>query len=315
MKLSLRLDHILTFTDIPIDAHLETYRQAGFLPHDPTARWDPGLRNGFVRFWPEYLEFLWVEDEAAFAEDGARYHTLGGPDCYTVRRAGRPYGIGFYSDDVPALHEAWRSRGFKLPEIAFWRLKDTLPDAPPDFAHQEIPLTVLPGASCFALTSFYPNAPMRREAWVAPNSAFAVSGVTFVCADPAARGAVWRDFLAPEAALTGQDGRCEMRFAPHQFTWLTPEAYERLYAQPWQLAPHPRGELAFVHLLAEDPSLFETTLTSAGWRATRLDESTLEIAADTGVSFLVQAGSADAWLAERTALTGETLELHRAATP
>lgn len=233
MKLPLRLDHILTFTNAnSIDAHLDTYRRAGFLPHDATGRWDPGLHNGFVRFWPEYLEFLWVEDEAVFAEAGARYHTLGGTDCGAVRQAGRPHGIGFYAGDIEALHQAWRARGCDLPEVAYWRLKSTPPDAPPDFAYQEIPRSILPGASCFVLTSFYPNPPLRCEAWVAPNSAFSVSGVSFVCADPVARGSAWRDVLAPEAALAVRDGGCELFLPPHYLSWLIPDAYHKLYGQP-----------------------------------------------------------------------------------
>lgn len=314
MNLSLRLDHILTFTDTDaVDAQLATYRRAGFLPHDHTARWNPGLRNGFVRFWPEYLEFLWVEDEDAFAVGGARYHTLGGPDCHTVRRAGRPYGVGFYADDVATLHKSWCTRGFKLPEVAYWRLKDTLDDAPPDFAYQEIPHVVLPGVNCFALTLFYPNPVMRRQAWVSPNSAFAISGLTFVCDDPAVHGAAWRNFLAPESALAEVDGGSELRFGPHHFTWLTPDAYGRRYAQPWLPAPHPHGELAIVQLLAEDLALFETSLAKAGWRVARSGDETLEVAASaaTGVSFLVRESSAERWLAERKALTGERLELHR----
>lgn len=311
MNSPLRLEHLLTFIEAPLDAHLEAYRSAGFLPHEHTARWDPGLHNGFVRFWPEYLEFLSVADEAAFTAGGARYHTLGGPDCHTVRQAGRPHGIGFYADDVEALHHAWRARGFELPEVAFWRLKDTPPDAPPDFAHQELPRAVLTGAACFALTSFYPDAPMRREAWVAPGSAFAVSGVSFVCDDPTARAAAWRDLLAPETALEARDGGCELLLSPHRLTWLTPDAYRQLYGRPWQPAPHPHGELALVHLLAEDLTWFETTLANAEWRVAHLPDGTRYVTAARGVSFLVRQASAEAWLEARTALTGERLELHR----
>lgn len=313
MKVPLRLDHLLTFVESPLEAHLESYRRAGFLPHVQTARWDPGLHNGFVRFWPEYLELLSVEDEAAFAEGRARYHTLGGPDCHTLRRTEYPYGIGFYAEDLSSLHEHWQGRGFELPEVAFWRLKGTPPDAPPDFAYQELPHALLPGAACFVLRSFSPKAPMRREAWVAPDSAFAISGVTFVSSDPEARGPAWRDLLTPEGALRVGDESCGLRLAPHHLTWLTPGAYEQRYGRAWRPAPHALGELAAVHLLAEDLPLFKSSLREAGWRVVRLEDGTCRVNAERGVSFLVREGAAAGWLEARTALTGEQLELHRAA--
>jgi len=308
---TLRLDHLLTFV-ADLDAHLATYRRAGFLTNARTARWDPGLRNGFVRLWPEYLEFLWVEDEAAFAEGGARYYTLGGPDCHTVRQAGRPYGVGFYSDDVPALHEHWRARGYDLPKVAYWRLKGTPPEVPPDFAYQEIPLGLLPGAACFALTSYHPDPPQRREVWVAPNGSHALAGVSFVTGDPEARAAAWRRFLAPEAALRSDEGASHLHLGPHHLSWLTPDAYRQRYGKAWQPTPHALGELALTHLLAEDLGLFERGLAAAGWRVTRSADA-LQVAPhpEGGFAFSVTEYPADARLAERVAVTGERLELMR----
>lgn len=68
-----------------------------------------------------------------------------------------------------------------------------------------------------------------------------------------------------------------------------------------------------MHLLAEDLTLLETTLANAEWRVARLPDGTRYVAAAHGVSFLVRQASAEAWLEARTALTGERLELHRAA--
>jgi hypothetical protein len=45
-----------------------SYRAAGFTVLDQTVRHQGGLQTGFVQFGPEYIEFLWVDDESLFAE-------------------------------------------------------------------------------------------------------------------------------------------------------------------------------------------------------------------------------------------------------
>lgn len=58
---NIKLDHFITSTDADnIDAYLQEYRDAGFLVAEQTVRHEWGLRNGFVTFGPEYLEFVWV---------------------------------------------------------------------------------------------------------------------------------------------------------------------------------------------------------------------------------------------------------------
>jgi hypothetical protein len=65
------LDHVLTYAEASsIDEHLGSYRAAGIDVAGVTARHGGGVRNGFVNFGPEYLECVWVEDEAAFAAGG-----------------------------------------------------------------------------------------------------------------------------------------------------------------------------------------------------------------------------------------------------
>lgn len=112
-----------------------------------------------------------------------------------VRRACQLFGLGFCADDVPALHVHWREQGSRLPQVAHWRLKDTPADAPPIFAFQEIPPSLLPGAVCFALSSRFPNARMRRQAWVAPNGSYAISGLSFVSEDPVLHASRWHAVL------------------------------------------------------------------------------------------------------------------------
>lgn len=66
-------------------------------------RHDPGLRNGFITIGPEYLEFLWVEDEALFAAAPQEERELRTPP--------RPFGIGIEAADVAAVRDAWVARG------------------------------------------------------------------------------------------------------------------------------------------------------------------------------------------------------------
>src|SRR5574337_1174583 len=101
--LTVRADHFSTYIRTShIDSYLAEYRNAGFSVAEQTVRHDPGLRNGFVLLGPEYLEFSWVEDEAAFAQ--------GHPAHAMLRQALRPWSIGLVTDDAQALHQAWTAR-------------------------------------------------------------------------------------------------------------------------------------------------------------------------------------------------------------
>jgi hypothetical protein len=173
----------------------------------------------------------------------------------------------------------------------------------------------LPGAACFVLTSSYPNPPQLREAWVAPNSSYAISGLTFVSGEPKARAEAWRALLAPGVETTPIAGGFALPLAPHRLRWLTPAAYQAQFGQPWQPAPHPLGELALVHLLAEDLGRFESCLEAANRRVLRLaDELLVPAGLHDGFASLVTQRPAAPWLAERMVLSGERLELHRVAT-
>src|SRR6478672_2574200 len=94
----IRLEHFITSSHAPtIEAHLDLYRQAGFLPETNTVRHNPGLRNGFISFGPEYLELAWVEDQSLFAAGEG-----GIPGVQPYHNAMRPWGIGLESPDVVA---------------------------------------------------------------------------------------------------------------------------------------------------------------------------------------------------------------------
>ena len=190
---SARLDHFLAYTDAPaIDQCLQEYRGAGFHVGEQTARHRGELRTGFVRFGWEYLELLWAEDEAQFAAGHPVLPEITRP---ALRDARRPFGIGLVAPDVHALRAAWAARGVDVPPPFTEVPPGGAPGAPPALTIQPIPAHVLPGVLCFALTYHFPARP--RQVPVAPNTAYAVRGVTFVADAPDRRARQWRALLAP----------------------------------------------------------------------------------------------------------------------
>lgn len=301
---ALRLDHVLTFTSAsPVEEALDRYRQAGFVPSPHIAEWSPGLRNGFVNLWPEYLELLCVHDDDAFRTAPAPLRR--------ARDAHRPYGLGFYSDDTARLRDDWVAAGHDLPDAEYLRLETTSTDDPPDFC--EVALPVLPGADCFALTSFFPGAAMRARMQVAPNTVFGLSGVTFVADHPAAAADRWRRVLAPDSAVTpdhGSDGHVELLSGVHRFTWFTPEALSARFGLTWSDGP---SDIALVHLLAERVDLAGQLMADAGWtvRAGHHGSFVVDPHPSDGIAFELHHGSADAWRDTRARVLGEHLTIER----
>src|SRR5262245_51274537 len=100
-----RLDHILTFANVPnIDDYVDRYRKLGFLVNEDTYHYRPGLRNRFIQFGCEYLELLWVENEAEFAAGGSEEFARMFPDLPILRQAARPFSVAFHTYSVEALH-------------------------------------------------------------------------------------------------------------------------------------------------------------------------------------------------------------------
>ena len=303
----IRLDHFITYTSAPdIDDYLNEYAAQGFVPHEETVRHHPGLRNGFVFIGPEYLEFCWVEDEALFSEADEEDKIL--------RDALRPFGLGMVSDDVQAVHEDWTARGYTVPDVSSSAARDAPADAPPTWSFQTIPQELLQGIWCFALT--YHLRPKDRVTVVRPalNTIYAISGVTFVTAEPEARATSWRDLLAPAEGIGRAETGLEVRLGAHQVTWMTPEEYQVAYGTIWVPSPHPQGELAVLHLLASDLDTVHTMLEQAGRRISPVSEGGedgLLIAPDVrdGFTFLVRQRPIENWLQERIGKTGERLQL------
>ncbi|MDQ3553169.1 MAG: GNAT family N-acetyltransferase [Chloroflexota bacterium] len=300
MPSELRLDHFLCYSDaVSLDDHVAEYRRLGFVPQARAARWDPGLRTRFIGLWPEYLELLSVEDEAAFAASDD-------PDT-RFRVGGRPYSIGIMTDDLPALHATWRERGFELPEVRFESPADSPPEAEPLFAFVSIPQELLPGVSAFALTSYYgPPPPMRRQVWVAPNSVFGLTGLTMVSRTPESDAAAWQRLLGPDEPTTqGREGP-ELVIGPHRMRWLDPDGYARRYDLPWTPSDDGADGIGLLEMVALDLDRVEHLVREVGRAPRRLDDGALLIdpSDHDGFRFLVRAGKVDEWAAWRRERTG-----------
>lgn len=249
---NVRFDHFITYVEAPsIDRYLDKYRTMGFHVSDRTVRHDPGLRNGFVLFGSQYIEFCWVEDEALFSKSE--------PDEAVMRRAHRPFAIGFVSDDVQATHDDWLARGQDVPPV-FSKSEQGAADAPPSWSFQTIPEELLPGASCFVVT-YHASRPPGP---IAPNSTYAVAGATFVSSSPEEHAAAWRDLLVPEASVDRPGDSYQLRIGPHVARWMDSLQYERQFGRSFEPPPHRFGELAILQLLATDIGLVHSALIHSG---------------------------------------------------
>jgi hypothetical protein len=302
---TIRLDHFITYTSArSIDEHLEWYRQAGFGVMEDTVLHEPGLRNGFIGFGREYIEFCWVEDEEAFSAVG--------PEEQALRAASRPYGVGIATPDVAALHEEWAAQGYELSPVFSKGPRDAAPDADPVWSFQEIPPALQPGgAECFVLT-YHQRRRSLDGLRIAPNTTYAVAGVVFVTPYPAKRANAWSRLLAPDEPLQDGNDTCSVRLGPHVGTWVTPARFEQTYGRHWEPSPHGVGEFAALHLLAERLETAEGMLEKAGRSVTRLQGSAgtpaaLFVAPDPsdGFAFVLTERPASEWLAERTAQFGD----------
>ena len=310
----IRFDHFITYTSAAnIDDYLKEYKAQGFVPYEETVRHDPGLRNGFIGFGPEYIEFGWVEDEALFAAADMEQKLL--------RTTPRPFGIGMLADDVQAVHNDWTVRGYSVPAVWSKAPRDAAPDTPSAWSFQAIPGELVPGVSCFALT--YHARPhnevsafltQRMQIKIPPNTIYAVSGVTFVATEPKARAIRWRDLLAPGEPVHQSEVSFDVWIGPHQARWMTPDAYQATYALQWRPFLHPGGELALLHLLASDLSAAKRMLEQSERRLASIvvkGEEELLIAPDArdGFTFIIRQQSVEIWLRERMVRTGEKLQL------
>jgi len=302
---ALRFDHFISYTSAAdIDDYLKEYAAQGFSPSDRTVRHEPGLRNGFLFFGPEYLEFAWVEDAQMFDKADAGEKLL--------QSVTRRFGIGLVADDVNAVHSNWVERGYSLPEVWSKSPRDAVPGAPAAWSFQEIPAELLPGASCFALTYHARPRKDTGSVRVPRNTIYGVAGVIFVAQNPEARATRWRDLLAPGESVVQTEGGFEVVIGPHRAEWMTPATYSSLLQLNWEPAPRSSGELSAISLFAKDRDVATRMLEGSGRRvvSTTIEGTdTLIVTPDErdGFAFTIQQHPIDTWIVQRTARTGENL--------
>ena len=305
---TIQLDHIITFANVPnLDDYMEDYRSRGFIVSEATHRYKPGLRNRFISLGCEYVELVWVEEETVFAGGGAEDFARMFSDLPGLRQAARPFSIGFKSANVDTLHQAWTERGYALPEV--WSFAP--PDLPPVFSFQVIPDDLLPGMQNFALTYWGETGGQVRQVPVAPNTIYALEGVTLVSGTPERDAARWRDVLAPDAVIHQDTRACSFRLAAHTLHWMTAEQYRSAYNLNWMgPSPDQRG-FGALHLLATDLDQVATRVGAGVIRSRRDAQDDLSFVigpgAFDGLTFIIREYPVEAWRAERAARTGERL--------
>lgn len=311
----IRLDHFITAANVDnIDAYLDEYRAAGFRVGEQTVKHNPGLRNGFIRFGPEYLEFVWVEDEELFqaGADEAMFK----PRLRELRAGYRPFGIGIDTRDVRALHDEWAAKGIAVPDVVDSWARDMDRTTPPVWSFLPIPPSALGGALAFGLTYHTANRDVPRKVRIAPNGTYAIAGITFVSDEAEERAAKWRDLLAPGEQVQKSNGVFSVYVKPHTLEWLSALEYQEQYGLSYKPAPHGFGEMSIIHVLSDDLDETERQLGVLERAVVRIPDKrtgvdTLIVPPDErdGFTMSITEKSAEGWLRERTAATGEKIEL------
>lgn len=277
-----RPNNPIVFASAPVEQHLDRYRAAGFSVSDHIARWDPGLRNGFVELWPEYLELLTVEDEAAFERDADQ--TL-----VAQRASARIHAVELYSQDTPLVRERLSAAGVELPAVQEARMATTDAEARPDFYFLELPQ--LPGTLATTMTSTFEGTAMRRFAKVSPNGVFGLAGLTMVVDDVRQAQRLWAAVIEPGV---------------HDLDFTTASGWQERCEQAG-----PETGVVCLHLLSQDVDRTVTAMLAAGWeRGSDLDghPHLLPHPGD-HVRFTIRPGNVETWLRRRREVLGEQLQL------
>jgi hypothetical protein len=308
--LNLQLDHVLTFANVPnIDTYVEQYRALGFVVSDETRPYKPGLRNRFIQLGLEYLELVWVANEDAFARGDTDEFARMYPDLPTLRQAARPFSLGFITQDVAALHQQWTQRGYTIPPV--WSFAP--PGMPPILSFQDIPAAALPGASCFAITYHTTASGQARGVQRAPNTTYAVEGITFVSTAPQEAARCWQTLLNPEDTLTMEQDVYTVMAPPHRIWWMHPQRFQEGYGVAWTPPPHQHGHLAAIHVLAENLDVAAEMLgprVQSHVQNPHQDELLIiSPTSEDGVTFIIRQYPIEQWRRERSRTTSENIVL------
>ncbi|MBI4238738.1 MAG: VOC family protein [Deltaproteobacteria bacterium] len=278
-------DHVYSFSSAnDLEATLRHFERAGFLRCDHRSHHPKGMLTGFVHLTGTYLEFITIEDEAAFLRDAdAAEHWL--------RRHPRPYGIGLHTYNIEETHRHLQTVVPRTPPIVR-RRRPEQPDGPVTWAFAEFPAAHVPGCELCAIE--YLTRPRTPNTLImGPNTIFAISGFVFCTDTPADRIAVWARTLA--AVLP----QCEQKqhtlsFGFQQFRWITPQEFEQWFDARWIPADSRYGELCAVQVRAADLRTAAAALQDGGFAVRhRTAPPRLYVGPDpdTGYAFVVEPGA------------------------
>ncbi len=296
-KTPLFLNHVISFTNASnINKYLQKYKKAGFVVGEETVRHAPGKRNGFVYFGPEYIEFSWVEDKKDFSNRATNYEKY-------YQKNPSPFGLAFESKDVNQFHKIWRRRGFKVPSI--WSKGPRNADKSVIWwSFQNIPLKYLAGCWTFVLTYITRKWEKTRKIKVGKNTTYAISGITFVTRNPKQRAMQWKKLLAPmKKSKNAKPIRSRFSLGPHDLSWVTPGVFKKKYGYSHKIPKGKNGkygEIALIHLLAEDIKKAYKKLRTGGFKVKWIRERLFVFPMKTdGFTFLIEEKKISKWKKEQ----------------
>ena len=294
------LNHIISFARVrSIDTYLKRYQKAGFVADKPTVRHNPGKRNGFVYFGPDYVEFFWVEDKKKFSREANAWEKH-------FSQSPRPFGIAFESTNLETFRNSSARNGYPLRPIWSKAPADGDPNDP-WWSFLNVPLKYLPGAWTFFLTYLkrVPNRP--RTIKIGKNGIFGIAGIVMISDIPAKRVAQWLKFLGGKKLSNSR-----IQFGPHYVEWQTPREFHARYGLK---SNRVRGKLktyaetGVIHLLAKDLFLAKSKLKKCGFQVADYEEGfVVKPDKRDGYAFLVTEGSLPKWIKERS-LYGQKLKI------
>lgn len=258
------LNHVISFANVPdIDSYLERYKKAGFVVDEKTVRHEPGNRNGFVYFGPEYIEFFWIEDKKAFNKKAKAY-------AKEFSKKPRPFGIAFDSQSAETFHNASLHAGFRLKSVRHKAMSGAT-DTLPWWAFQDVPLRYLPGAWTFILTYLRRDYAKPRTARIGKNTIYGISGITFITAMPHRRALQWQKFLgAKEGRVEKTRLGSQYVHGPHVLEWVSPKKYSEAYGAIQSPITSKKfknmQEIALIHLVASDARKARMMLQKNGFK-------------------------------------------------
>lgn len=94
----------------------------------------------------------------------------------------------------------------------------------------------------------------------AANTTYAVEGISMVSAAPADAARRRQTLLNADAALTADEDVYTVSVPPHTIWWLTPEGFHARYGVRWSSTSNRAGQIAAIHVLAEDLDVAATSL-------------------------------------------------------